>query len=169
MKENMCAGMWPRSLPVAQFVLVDNDVDGVDDTATGLLGGTVETLRDVGKVLVKDGHAIDEIVGLATVAEYVFQSPYLVVSYLHLPAFDLRLVEQADEGVLVTAVVVEREREGFAAGVHASLGEVETAFPGVPDDAFSGKLDEVAHFLPVGIVLFAAAHREEDDCGHECC
>ena len=82
---------------------IDYDPDGVNDMALV----AAEVAQGVGKVLVEHLYVVNEIVGLAAVAEYVLESPHLVVFEFDLPALDLSLIEQLHERVLVVAVVVK--------------------------------------------------------------
>ena len=88
------------------------------------MAGTADPLGHVGKVLVKHGYVVNKVVGLAPIAEDILESPYGMILDLDLLALYLRPIEQFDQAVLVRAVVVERERKRFSAGVHSCLCEV---------------------------------------------
>lgn len=110
---------------------------------------TYKTFGDVGEIFTQDGYAINEEIGLATVAEKVLKSPYLMVAYLDFPAFNLCLLHQLYQGVLVITVIVKGKAEWLSACVHSCLGEVQPSFPAAPDDPFSGKLYKVSTFSPL--------------------
>ena len=82
---------------------IDDHPDGVNDMALV----AAEVAQGIGKVLVKHFNIVNEIVGLAAVAEDVLEPPHLVVFEFDFPALDLSLIEQLHERVLVVAVVVE--------------------------------------------------------------
>jgi hypothetical protein len=113
-------------------------------------------LEDIGEVFIQYGHAVNKIVRLATVAQNIFEAPYLMVAYLDFPAFYLCLLHQLYQGVLIIPVIVKGKTERLAACVHTSLSEVQPSFPTVPDNTFLGKLNKVTYLLAVGIILLAA-------------
>ena len=118
---------------------------------------TCKTFGDIGKVFIQDGHTVyKKIVRLATVAQNIFEAPYLMVAYLDFTTLDLCLLHQLDQGVLIIPVIVKGKTERLAACVHTCLSEVQPSFPTVPDNTFLCKLNKVTYLLVIGIILLAA-------------
>lgn len=76
---------------------------------------TSKTFGDIGEVFIQYSYAVYKIVCLATVAQNIFEAPYLMLAYLDFPTLDLCFLHQLYQGVLIITVIVKGKTEWLAA------------------------------------------------------